>query len=90
MPKVMRMARGASIFAVVVAALALGACANNKDLAGQGLAGSAVPGSQQDFVVNVGDRVFFESDSTETPTALDSTGPAEPAWVGDWVMEFPC
>ena len=33
MPKVMRMARGASIAAVVVAALALGACANNKDLA---------------------------------------------------------
>ena len=28
-------------------------------------AGAAAPGSQQDFVVNVGDRVFFESDSTE-------------------------
>ena len=40
MPKVMRMARGATICAVVVAAFALGACANNKDLAGQGLAGS--------------------------------------------------
>ena len=43
MPKVMRMARGASIAAVVVAALALGACANNKDLAGQGLAGHPHP-----------------------------------------------
>ena len=70
MPKVMRLARGATICAVVVAALALGACANNKDLAGQGLAGSAVPGSQQDFVVNVGDRVFFESDSTELTHAI--------------------
>ena len=30
---------------------------------------SATPGSQQDFVVNVGDRVFFETDSTDlTPT----------------------
>ena len=45
--------------------------------ASQGLAamvvvvpGYAAPGSQQDFVVNVGDRVFFESDSVElTPTA---------------------
>jgi peptidoglycan-associated lipoprotein len=32
--------------------------------------GAAAPGSAQDFVVNVGDRVFFETDSTElTPTA---------------------
>ena len=29
------------------------------------------PGSAQDFVVNVGDRVFFETDSTDlTPTAV--------------------
>ena len=35
---------------------------------GGGIAGA--PGSEQDFVVNVGDRVFFESDSTDlTPTA---------------------
>ena len=27
--------------------------------------GAATPGSTQDFVVNVGDRVFFETDSTE-------------------------
>ena len=30
--------------------------------ANAGLAGSAAPGSAQDFVVNVGDRVFFGSD----------------------------
>ncbi len=29
------------------------------------MAGAAAPGSQQDFVVNVGDRVFFETDSSE-------------------------
>ena len=29
----------------------------------------ATPGSQQDFVVNVGDRVFFETDSTELTRA---------------------
>ncbi len=27
--------------------------------------GSATPGSQQDFVVNVGDRVFFDTDQTD-------------------------
>jgi peptidoglycan-associated lipoprotein len=33
--------------------------------------GIAAPGSQQDFVVNVGDRVFFESDSSElTPQSI--------------------
>jgi len=35
------------------------------------MAGAATPGSQQDFVVNVGDRVFFESDQTDlTPQAV--------------------
>jgi peptidoglycan-associated lipoprotein len=81
MPKVMRMARGATICAVIVAALALGACANNKDLAGQGLAGSAVPGSQQDFVVNVGDRVFFESDSTELTMQSRATLDKQAQWL---------
>jgi peptidoglycan-associated lipoprotein len=81
MPKVMRMARGAIVSAVVIAALALGACANNKDLAGAGLAGSAVPGSQQDFVVNVGDRVFFESDSTELTMQSRATLDKQAQWL---------
>ncbi|MBM3563286.1 MAG: peptidoglycan-associated lipoprotein Pal [Alphaproteobacteria bacterium] len=78
----MLLSQGASRakFAVALtAALALSACAKNTadeaagDLAGGRYAsgrGVASPGSQQDFVVNVGDRIFFESDSTElTPTA---------------------
>ena len=58
------------------AALALAACASDKaangagDMAGLDGAGSATPGSTQDFSTNVGDRVFFESDSSElTPTS---------------------
>ena len=36
-----------------------------------GGAGAATPGSARDFAVNVGDRVFFESDQTDlTPTAV--------------------
>jgi peptidoglycan-associated lipoprotein len=81
MSKVMRMARGATVAAVVVAAFALGACANNKDLAGGALAGSAVPGSQQDFVVNVGDRVFFESDSTELTMQSRATLDKQAQWL---------
>ena len=35
------------------------------------MASAATPGSQQDFVVNVGDRVFFESDQTDlSPQAI--------------------
>ena len=53
--------RGARLAAVLVAALAITACAKNaEDGAQANAAGQATPGSQQDFVVNVGDRVFFE------------------------------
>jgi peptidoglycan-associated lipoprotein len=66
--------RAAKFAAMIVAGLSLAACANNPNqLQGQnaGLAGSAAPGSAQDFVVNVGDRVFFESDQTElTPQSI--------------------
>jgi peptidoglycan-associated lipoprotein len=69
--QVMRFARSAKLAAALLAALAMAACANRNDLAQVGLAGAATPGSQQDFVTNVGDRVFFESDSAElTPQSL--------------------
>jgi peptidoglycan-associated lipoprotein len=53
-------------------ALSMGACANKNGMGADGaMAGAATPGSQQDFVVNVGDRVFFESDQTDlTPQAI--------------------
>src|SRR5665213_2523298 len=58
--------RGARLAAVLAAALAISACANKPDDNAQAnAAGLATPGSQQDFVVNVGDRVFFETDSSE-------------------------
>jgi peptidoglycan-associated lipoprotein len=47
----------------------MGACA--KTMGNDAMASAAVPGSQQDFVVNVGDRVFFDSDQTDlTPQAI--------------------
>jgi peptidoglycan-associated lipoprotein len=67
-----RFIRAAKFAAMIVAGLSLAACANNPmQGANAGLAGSAAPGSAQDFVVNVGDRVFFESDSSElTPQSI--------------------
>ena len=59
--------RAAALGLALVAALGLGACSNDKDLADASAfgAGAATPGSAQDFVVNIGDRVFFESGEYE-------------------------
>ena len=65
-----RILQGLKLAAVLAVALSMGACAN-KNLGTDAMASSAAPGSQQDFVVNVGDRVFFESDQTDlTPQAI--------------------
>ena len=73
MTNVTRNVRVAKLAALFLAALALGACAKNpaQDSGALANASAAAPGSQQDFVVNVGDRVFFESDQTDlTPQAV--------------------
>ena len=70
MKQPMRILQGLKLAAVLAVALSMGACAN-KNLGVDAMASAAVPGSQQDFVVNVGDRVFFESDQTDlTPQAI--------------------
>ena len=62
--------------AVLGCFLALAACSkkNTPDLnAGTGPGAAAVPGSEQDFTVNVGDRVFFlEDKSTLSPEAQET------------------
>ena len=62
--------------AVLGCFLALAACSkkNTPDLnAGTGPGAAAVPGSEQDFTVNVGDRVFFAEDkSTLSPEAQET------------------
>ncbi|WP_297298072.1 peptidoglycan-associated lipoprotein Pal [uncultured Methylovirgula sp.] len=64
------------------AALAMAACAKNPGADGlAGGYGTATPGSPQDFSQNVGDRVFFDTDSTElTPTA-QATLDKQAAWL---------
>ena len=47
--------------------LAVAGCANKKTpntAADLGLGGAATPGSAKDFTVNVGDRIFFDTDSS--------------------------
>jgi peptidoglycan-associated lipoprotein len=80
---------------VAVLAVGLGACSSNsatQDTAGAGAggagsfgAGAAVPGSVRDFAVNVGDRVFFETDSTD----LTSTATAILDRQAQWLARYP-
>jgi peptidoglycan-associated lipoprotein len=64
--------RAVKLAGLLALALAAAGCANKPNDPGQTAGvGGAAPGSQQDFVVNVGDRVFFESDSSElTPQSI--------------------
>jgi peptidoglycan-associated lipoprotein len=74
--------RGVKLALALVAGLALAACASNpnQNAVGGGV-GAATPGSQQDFVVNVGDRVFFETDSTELTTQARGTLDKQAQWL---------
>ncbi|HEX7799988.1 MAG TPA: peptidoglycan-associated lipoprotein, partial [Asticcacaulis sp.] len=40
-----------------------------------------VPGSQQDFVVNVGDRIYFDTDQSSIRTDAQSVLAAQAAWL---------
>jgi peptidoglycan-associated lipoprotein len=67
--------------AVLAAALAISACAKNGEDAMANAAGQATPGSQQDFVVNVGDRVFFDTDSSELTAQSRATLDKQAQWL---------
>ena len=78
----MAIIRGAKFAAVIVAMLAIAGCAKNADQAN--VAGAATPGSQQDFVVNVGDRVFFETDSSELTDQARATLDKQAQWLANY------
>lgn len=68
--------------------LALAGCASKKNLpnnAGElglnGGAGAATPGSPQDFTVNVGDRIFFDTDSTSIRADAQQTLARQAQWL---------
>ena len=78
-------ARNPAVIALVMT-LALAGCASKKNLpnsAGElGLNGSnATPGSQQDFTVNVGDRIFFDTDSSSVRADAAATLDRQAQWL---------
>jgi peptidoglycan-associated lipoprotein len=84
MTRMSRIARGAGLAAVLIAGLAVSACANKPAADSMASAGVATPGSQQDFVVNVGDRVFFETDSSELTPQARSTLDKQAQWLAQY------
>ena len=77
----MRIFGRARFAAFVIAALAVAGCASKPNDNVTGVAGAAAPGSPQDFVVNVGDRVFFETDSTDLTPQSRATLDKQAQWL---------
>src|ERR1700724_4662444 len=68
--------------AALVAALAISACAKAPAEPVDALAGGrATPGSPRDFAVNAGDRVFFDSDSSDLSPTAQATLAKQVSWL---------
>ena len=69
------------IAAFTAVALSLGACSKDPTAGDLSSAGAQTPGSIQDFVVNVGDRVLFETDSSELTAIATTTLEKQSQWL---------
>jgi peptidoglycan-associated lipoprotein len=79
---VVSIVRCAKFAAVILAGLMIAGCA--KSQVDQTSSSAAAPGSQQDFVVNVGDRVFFETDSSELTEQARATLDKQAQWLSNY------
>ncbi len=84
------------LFMIIVAGFFLASCAATKTEQGGGAdtasassssssGGEITAGTQEDLIVNVGDRVFFEFDSSELTVDAQATLDAQAAWL----MQYP-
>ncbi|MDQ0348515.1 peptidoglycan-associated lipoprotein Pal [Ancylobacter vacuolatus] len=84
MIRMLRHLGGARVAFIVGFAMLAAACAKNPmDGAGTAL-GSAPPGSPQEFIVSVGDRVFFESDQTSLTPQAQATLDKQAQWLNQY------
>jgi peptidoglycan-associated lipoprotein len=79
---VVSIVRGAKFAAILLGAIAIAGCAKQPEQTA--MANAAAPGSQQDFIVNVGDRVFFETDSSELTPQARATLDKQAQWLGQY------
>ena len=78
---VVSIVRCAKFAAVILAGLMIAGCAKQQV---DQTSSAAAPGSQQDFVVNVGDRVFFETDSSELTEQARATLDKQAQWLNNY------
>jgi peptidoglycan-associated lipoprotein len=76
--------RGAKFAAVILASIAIAGCAKQNSEQTGAMAAAAAPGSQQDFVVNVGDRVFFDTDSSDLSAQARATLDHQAEWLNHY------
>jgi peptidoglycan-associated lipoprotein len=69
--------------AMIGAAIVAGGCANQQ-AALEGGIGAATPGSPQEFQVSVGDRVFFETDSSALTPQAQGTLDKQVQWLNQY------
>jgi peptidoglycan-associated lipoprotein len=87
-----RMARMVRTAAALLVMVTLAACANKElqpdgaSLNGKGGAGSATPGSQRDFAQNVGDIVYFSTDSTDLTPEAQQTLTSQSRWLQQYAQ----
>jgi peptidoglycan-associated lipoprotein len=67
--------------ALVALVMVLAACARNGTGVGNVGPGGGPPGSQQEFLVTVGDRVFFETDSSALTSTATATLDKQAVWL---------
>lgn len=80
----MSIVRAAKFAAVIMAGIAIAGCAKNPIEQTGAMASAATPGSQQDFVVNVGDRVFFDTDSSDLSVQARATLDKQAEWLNHY------
>lgn len=68
---------------ILLFGFALAGCAGNRFNVEDGPA-NVRPGTAQDFAVNVGDRVFFETDSSELTARAKATLDLQAEWLGNY------
>jgi peptidoglycan-associated lipoprotein len=78
----MRALAGFKIAVICCCFLAAAACSkkNQPDLETNG-AGTAAPGSEKDFAINVGDRIYFLVDQTDLTPEAQETLRRQAAWL---------
>jgi peptidoglycan-associated lipoprotein len=87
MTGLMRLVRGARFASSFAMMLAVAACSTNNPVdPNNPNAAAAPPGSVQDFVVNVGDRVFFESDQSDLTPQARATLDKQVQWLQQYAQ----